>query len=91
MTPIDIQVSRSKVKLILYMLGKGDISVLQTSIFGGDSPRNKDTYQQSRIRMAGVKTTISFIHLGFIVSPTVTCRVPMLIISHASVNREYIC
>ena len=42
MTPIDIQVSRSKVKvkghasllhLILYMLGKGGISVLQTSIF----------------------------------------------------------
>ena len=33
MTPIDIQVSRSKVKPILYMLGKGGISVLQTSIF----------------------------------------------------------
>ena len=31
MTPIDIQVSRSKVKPILYMLGKGGISVLQTS------------------------------------------------------------
>ena len=38
MTPIDIQVSRSKVsvegqKPILYMLGKGGISVLQTAIF----------------------------------------------------------
>ena len=40
MTPIDIQVSRSKVKLILYMLGKGvymlgkgGINVLQTAIF----------------------------------------------------------
>ena len=33
MTPIDIQVSRSKVKPILHMLGKGGISVLQTSIF----------------------------------------------------------
>ena len=33
MTPIDIQVSRSKVKAIRYMLGKGGISVLQTSIF----------------------------------------------------------
>ena len=40
MTPIDIQVSRSKVKvkvfkikIILYKLGKGGISVLQTSIF----------------------------------------------------------
>ena len=33
MVPIDIQVSRSKVKPILYMLGKGGISVLQTSIF----------------------------------------------------------
>ena len=32
MIPIDIQVSRSKVKLILYMLGEGGISVLQTSI-----------------------------------------------------------
>ena len=31
--PIDFQVSRSKVKPILYMLGKGGISVLQTSIF----------------------------------------------------------
>ena len=41
MTPIDIQVSRSKVKVkgqaILYMLGKGGISVLQTSIFWIDS------------------------------------------------------
>ena len=37
MIPIDIQVSRSKVivkvKPILYMLGKGGISVLQTAIF----------------------------------------------------------
>ena len=33
MTPIDIQVSRSKVMPFLYMLGKGGISVLQTSIF----------------------------------------------------------
>ena len=40
MTPIDIQVSRSKVKvkgqaysIYHYMLGKGGISVLQTSIF----------------------------------------------------------
>ena len=34
--PIDIQVSRSrsKVKLIVHMLGNGGISVLQTSIFG---------------------------------------------------------
>ena len=33
MTPIDIQVSRSKAMPFLYMLGKGGISVLQTSIF----------------------------------------------------------
>ena len=35
MTPIDIQVSRSRSKVmpILYMLGEGGISVLQTSIF----------------------------------------------------------
>ena len=35
MTPIDIQVSRSRSKVtpIFYMLGKGGISVLQTSIF----------------------------------------------------------
>ena len=37
MTPYDIQVSRSKsvskVKPILYMFGKGGISVLQTAIF----------------------------------------------------------
>ena len=32
MIPIDIQVSRSKVKPILYMLEKGGISVLQKSI-----------------------------------------------------------
>ena len=43
MTPIDIQVSRSKVKvkLILYMLGKGGISVLQTAILGmGEGAKN---------------------------------------------------
>ena len=45
---------------------------------GGDSTRNKDSYQQSRVRMTGVKTTVSYIHIGFIVSPTVTCRVPMI-------------
>ena len=33
MIPINIQVSRSKVKPILDMLGKGGISVSQTSIF----------------------------------------------------------
>ena len=33
MTPINIQVSRSKVKPILDKLGKGGISVSQTSIF----------------------------------------------------------
>ena len=33
MIPIDIQVSRSKVKPILDRLGKGGISVSQTSIF----------------------------------------------------------
>ena len=33
MTPIDFQGSRSKVKPIFLMLGKGDISVLQTSMF----------------------------------------------------------
>ena len=33
MIPSDIQVSMSKVKPILHMLGKGGISVLQTSIF----------------------------------------------------------
>ena len=33
MAPINIQVSRWKVKPILYMFEKGGISVLQTSIF----------------------------------------------------------
>ena len=38
MIPIDIQV---KVKAILYMLGKGGISVLQTSIFNWYNPRTR--------------------------------------------------
>ena len=38
MIPIAIQVSRSKVKPIIHMLGKGGISVLQTSIFVGVMP-----------------------------------------------------
>ena len=33
-----------------------------------DPPRNKDTYPQSRVRMAGVKTSVSYIQKGFIVS-----------------------
>ena len=33
MIPIDIQVSRSKVKPTLHMLGKGGICVLHTAIF----------------------------------------------------------
>ena len=41
MTRIDIQVSRSKVKPIVYMLGKGGISVLQTSVFNLDSMLDK--------------------------------------------------
>ena len=51
--------------------------------------------------MTGVKTTLSYIHIGFVsptvstlsyihigfVSPTVTCHVPMISISHAMMRK----
>ena len=45
MIPIDIQVSRSKVKPTLLMLGKGGICVLQTAIFSKHSPTNRVVYE----------------------------------------------
>ena len=44
MIPVDIQISRSKVKPILAMLGKGGISVSQTSIFSAPEPKAQVHY-----------------------------------------------
>ena len=41
--------------------------------------------------MAGVKTTISYIHIGVIVSPTVTCRVSMLLKSLGTLKGRNSC